>query len=120
MWSITVLVVILVFRSKEFADRLQGIHWQSVWIRFFSCSNLLFAIGSSCAWPVSSTPAERRLTGPQELGNIEQHHLVVVGLIGQARGGKGHIIVVADNNVPFIDSVDIFNSEEGKGQLAAG
>src|SRR3954471_15344949 len=51
----------------------------------------------------------------QEVRDVEQHELVVVGLVGIAAGRERQIVVVADDDVGFVDTIDVLDGEEREG-----
>src|SRR5262245_8340016 len=70
------------------------------------------------ALPFGSPPAPSRSLCLQEIGNLEQDELVVVGLVRLAARRERQGIVVADHDMALVDDIDVLDGEERERQNA--
>src|SRR5882724_13479678 len=60
--------------------------------------------------------ASGRLLRLQKITDLEQDEFVVVGLVGIAARGERQVVVVADDDMRLVDTVDVFDGEERERQ----
>src|SRR6266481_4546199 len=66
--------------------------------------------------PMAGRLCSGRLLRLQKISDLEQNEFVVVGLVGIAARGERQVVVVADDDMRLIDTVDVFDGEERKRQ----
>ena len=91
-------------------DRLFSLGW--------STNPLVETLDHSSAREGQRFAFRLRLLRGKKILDLEQHELVVVGLVGIATGRERQVVVVADDDVGSIDHVDVLDGDEREVEIA--